>query len=86
MSKNKNKNKNKNKKQANKQTNKQTKQKKMNKTNKTEHRKKKEEKPCMNSNHLTHNTRHMSMYIRVLVKGWYAFYGVKPITESPRKV
>ena len=72
----------------NKQTNKvKKKNEKTKKTNKTEHRKKEEEeKPFMNSNHLTQKTRHMSMYIQDLGKDWHAFCGVKPITESLRKV
>ena len=72
--KNKSKNKNKNKNQPK-------------KTKKTEHRKKEEEdKPFMNSNHLTQKTRHMSMYIQDLGKDWHAFCGVKSITQSLRKV
>ena len=71
----------------NKQTNKvKKKTKKRKKQTKQNIEKKEEEKPFMNSNHLTQKTRHMSMYIQDLGKDWHAFCGVKPITESLRKV
>jgi hypothetical protein len=82
----------KNKKQKQKQKQKTSKQTKLKKTNRKKQRKQniekkeEEEKPFMNSNHLTQKTRHMSMYIQVLAKNWHVFCGVKPITESLRKV
>ena len=81
----------KNKKQKQKQKQKTSKQTKLKKTNRKKQRKqnienKEEEKPCMNSNHLTQEKRHMSMYIQDLGKNWHACCGVKPITESLRKV
>ena len=82
----------KNKKQKQKQKQKTSKQTKLKKTNRKKQRKQniekkeEEEKPFMNSNHLTQEKRHMSMYIQDLGKNWHACCGVKPITESLRKV
>jgi hypothetical protein len=71
----------------NKQTNKaKKKRKKRKKQRKQNIENKEEEKPFMNSNHLTQEKRHMSMYIQDLGKNWHVCCGVKPITESLRKV